>query len=128
MGGLTRCTRRRRTIEASKIGRDRVLDEIAIARNIGASRIGSETGQNESLGSPRRRQSFNDRRPAAPGKRHSSRRVHRPRFESVIASSLLTPNVPGTSRARTVAIVLSNSESTTPNSVMRPLFTMMWIG
>jgi hypothetical protein len=111
-----------------------VLDKIAIARDVGASRNASETGQIESLGSPRRRQSLNDRRPkracsrSAGHKRHSSRRVHRPRFESVITSSLLTANVPGTSRARTVAIVLSNSESTTPSSVMRPPFTMMWIG
>src|SRR6266849_1592523 len=44
------------------------------------------------------------------------------------ASSLSTPNDPGTSRARMPARVLSPSVSTTPSSVILPFFTMMWIG
>ena len=39
-----------------------------------------------------------------------------------------TAKTPDTSRARTSAICRSAALSTTPKSIVRPFFTMMWIG
>ena len=43
-------------------------------------------------------------------------------------NSLVTSKTPVTSRARTSAICRSAALSTTPSSIVRPPFTMMWIG
>ena len=46
-------------------------------------------------------------------------------YRLATSSSFSTPNVNGTSRARKLAAVRSDSESTTPSSIVRPRCTTM---